>query len=116
MLRTRIWTVLGLLCSCSCATVAKPYKPTPQELFCNDDDDCVIATAPLNSCGGGEPYAVSRDAAESKMNYVDCPLMRIEGCDCHTKAEDWTAVCSEHVCERSRLHFFSWPRAHCRGC
>jgi hypothetical protein len=76
----------------------------------------VIVTGPLHSCGAQEPYAVSRDAAESADNHIACPEMSRDTCDCYTKPEDWTAVCSDHVCERSRVHFLSWPRVYCPRC
>jgi hypothetical protein len=119
------WACTGLLWLCSCATADECKRPSPlilppEDLACESDDDCgIVGDGSVFSCSSGpkvEPYAISHAAAHrhraDRVCDRDEELIRIIGC-CHTSPEDWIAVCSNHLCKRRKVHFFSSPEVHC---
>jgi hypothetical protein len=121
--RCRSWSLLAVLCFASCATGRRapdPFVPPPEDLACDEDADCgIVGNSSVYSCRSDpkvEPYAISHAATARHRAGRSCPneetLQLYEG-DCHTRAEDWEAVCSWHVCKRQKVHFFSSLKVYC---
>jgi hypothetical protein len=120
----RFVCLLAILTAVSCATGRVPHAepiPLPTDLYCESDDDCEVLDHSVygDCCWGGwqtEPYAISRAAEERHRTELatkcadavcDEPLMGYpRGRLCRTGLDEWTPVCSGHVCKRRSIHLF----------
>ena len=117
------WPILGVIWLCSCATewaaehLPQPPVLPPEHLLCDRDADCEIVQDECGyDSGPGEPYAISHAASARLGHSRNCEPIEIDilyAGPCHTEPQDWTAVCSSHVCKRRKVHFFTSPEVHC---